>query len=416
MINQELTDKKSILFITVTFPPRLSVASLRLYNYAKLFHQNGWRVSVITCTQEGQNISDEFDLDRFNIIDIPWKDPYFKIQRIKNKLLKKVIVKSMGYIIPQLPIWLPDMRFRSWKKNAIKCANELISKQEISHIYTTFSPPSPHLIGQKLKSKHKNIYWIAEYRDLWSFSASNNSIKKLLKNLHFEIEKRIVNESDLILTVSKGQQAIMEKRLRRNVHILYNGCDFDSYRNLSEINNGFSIVYTGYYSKKFNDLDLFFKSTKEFISTHKNAARPIKIIFVGTPENNLILNKIKHYELENYCVFLKKMPNVEVKKIQKSASLLLHLAWTDPSQKGILSGKIFEYISAQRPILSIGFDQELAELISPYNGKMLQKKSEIVNYMKKTYETEMKIKLADNKTSEISKENQFKKLEKIINQ
>ena len=110
------------------------------------------------------------------------------------------------------------------------------------------------------------------------------------------------------------------------------------------------------------------------------------------------------------------MPNVEVKKIQKSASLLLHLAWTDPSQKGILSGKIFEYISAQRPILSIGFDQELAELISPYNGKMLQKKSEIVNYMKKTYETEMKIKLADNKTSEISKENQFKKLEKIINQ
>ena len=93
MINQEMTDKKSILFITVTFPPRLSVASLRLYNYAKLFHQNGWRVSVITCTQEGQNISDEFDLDRFNIIDIPWKDPYFKIQRIKNKLLKKVILK-----------------------------------------------------------------------------------------------------------------------------------------------------------------------------------------------------------------------------------------------------------------------------------------------------------------------------------
>ena len=254
-----MTNKKSILFITVTFPPRLSVASLRLYNYAKLFHENGWKVNVMTCTQEGQNISDEFDLKIFNIIDIPWQDPYAKIQKINNKKLRKVAIKSMSYIVPQLPIWLPDIRFRSWKKNAIKCANELIKKQEISHIYTTFSPPSPHLIGRTLKSNYKNIYWIAEYRDLWSFSASNNWIKKILKNLHFKIEKRIVRESDLILAVSKGQQAIMQTKLRRDVHILYNGCDFDSYRNLPETNNTFCIVYTGNYSKKFNDLDLFFK-------------------------------------------------------------------------------------------------------------------------------------------------------------
>ena len=411
-----MTNKKSILFITVTFPPRLTVASLRLYNYAKLFHENGWEVNVLTCTQEGQSNSDEFDLKIFNIIDIPWKDPYTKIQKINNKKLRKVVIKSMSYIVPQLPIWLPDIRFRSWKKNAIRCANELIKKQEISHIYTTFSPPSPHLIGRKLKSNYKNIYWIAEYRDLWSFSASNNWIKKILKNLHFKIEKRIVRESDLILAVSKGQQAIMQTKLRRDVHILYNGCDFDSYRNLSEINNTFCIVYTGNYSKKFNDLDLFFKSIKEFISTHKNAVRPINIIFVGTPKNNLILNKIKHYELENYCKFLKKIPNIEVKKIQKSASLLLHFAWTDLRQKGILSGKIFEYISAQRPILSIGFDKELAELISPYNGKMLQKQSEIIKLLENLYHNPQKIKSANNKSSMISKENQFKKLEKIISQ
>ena len=411
-----MADKKSILFITVTFPPRLSVASLRLYNYAKLFHQNGWSVHIISCTQEGQNVSDEFDLEKFNIIDVPWKDPYARIQRIKNKYLRKAIIKSMSYIVPQLPTWLPDIRFRSWKKNAIKCANELITKREISHIYSTFSPPSPHLIGQKLKASHKNIYWIAEYRDLWSFSASNNGMKKIFKNLHFKLEKKIVKESDLILAVSKGQQAIMQKRLSRKVHILYNGCDFDSYIDLPVKEDVFSIVYTGNYSRKFNDLDLFFKSMKEFINNQTDGIRPIKIIFVGTPQSNLLQKKIRQYNIEKYCFFLKKMPNREVKKIQKSASLLLHLAWTDPDQKGILSGKIFEYISAQRPILSIGFDQELAELISTYNGKMLQKQSEVTEFLENLYHNPKTIKSTSNKSSMISKENQFKKLEKIISQ
>ena len=409
-----MNDTKSILFITVTFPPRLSVASLRLYNYAKLFHKNGWKVHVMTCTQKDQNITDEFDLNIFKIIDVPWKDPYAKIHKIKNKYLRKVITKFMSYVVPQLSIWLPDIRFKSWKRNAIRLANELIKKEEISHIYTTFSPPSPHLIGQKLKSNHKNIFWIAEYRDLWSFSASNNWIKKIVKNLHFQLEKRIVRESDVILAVSKGQQAMMQKRLKRKVHLLYNGCDFDSYIGLETKNDVFNIVYTGNYSKKFNDLDLFFASLKEFVNNQKNESRPIKVIFVGTPKNHLIQSKIKDYNIENHCEFLKKIPNIEVKKIQKRASLLLHFAWTDHRQKGILSGKIFEYMSAQKPILSIGFDQELSELIEPYNGKMLHKKVEIIDFLENLYHNAQPIKSTSNQASMISKQNQFGELEKII--
>ena len=75
-INKRLTAKKSILFITVTFPPRLSVASLRLYNYAKLFSDHGWNVHILTCAQKGEKISDEFDLNGLNICHVDWKDPF----------------------------------------------------------------------------------------------------------------------------------------------------------------------------------------------------------------------------------------------------------------------------------------------------------------------------------------------------
>ena len=190
----------------------------------------------------------------------------------------------------------------------------------------------------------------------------------------------------------------------------------EGYMSLYDISH-FQLGVSGYNllsSKKYNDLDLFFQSIKEFINNQKKEGRPIQVTFVGTPKNHLILSKIKHYNIENHCIFLKKIANIEVKKIQKRASLLLHFAWTDLRQKGILSGKIFEYISAQKPILSIGFDQELSELIEPYNGKMLQKKEEIIDFLENLYQNAQPIKSSSNKSSMISKQNQFMELEKII--
>ena len=36
---------------------------MRLYNYAKLFHQHGWKVYVISAKQSGEKSSDEFDFN-----------------------------------------------------------------------------------------------------------------------------------------------------------------------------------------------------------------------------------------------------------------------------------------------------------------------------------------------------------------
>jgi hypothetical protein len=39
---------------------------------------------------------------------------------------------------------------------------------------------------------------------------------------------------------------------------------------------------------------------------------------------------------------------------QRCAHILLLLNWNDPQEKGVYTGKIFDYLAAQRPILSIG--------------------------------------------------------------
>lgn len=40
---------------------------------------------------------------------------------------------------------------------------------------------------------------------------------------------------------------------------------------------------------------------------------------------------------------------------QQQSQLLLLLNWNDPKELGIYTGKVFEYLAARRPILSIGY-------------------------------------------------------------
>ena len=53
----------------------------------------------------------------------------------------------------------------------------------------------------------------------------------------------------------------------------------------------------------------------------------------------------------------------EILNIQKKADILLLLTWNDPKQKGLLGGKIFEYIASGNAILSIGVFKDISSEI-----------------------------------------------------
>ena len=404
---------RSILFITVTFPPRLSVASLRLYHYAKLFSDNGWSVHVLTCSQKGEKISDEFDLNGLNIIQVNWKDPFDFTFKIKNLFLRKLVTKLFSIFIPYLASWWPDLRFRSWRKNTIIQANKLIEKEQITHVYSSFSPPSPLMVAHELKKKNKQIFWIAEFRDLMSFSHANKGFKKLIEKLHFRYERKILELASDILCVSKGHAEFLEEKLGREVNVLLNGCDFSLYENIEPVtNNVFTIIYTGNIYRKNNDIELFLKALEILMYSRK---KRVEVIFVGTPKSAYLWSNIKKMKLEGHIEFLPKMSHKEVRVLQKSADMLLHFCWNNKQQEGNLTGKIFEYISARVPIISIGEQSELEAILNDTkSGKICNSVETIVGHIESVINNSTKLTQLSNETCIYSKFNQFKILEQRI--
>lgn len=76
---------------------------------------------------------------------------------------------------------------------------------------------------------------------------------------------------------------------------------------------------------------------------------------------------IRKAKLEQYVVFRPYIPHEQVLQQQQAADLLLLLLMPDstPRAKGLLTGKLFEYLSSGTPILCIGpEDGDAAHIIS----------------------------------------------------
>ena len=404
---------KSILFITVTFPPRLSVASLRIYHYANLFQKHGWKVTVLTAAQFGEMKSSEFDLKHMEVVHVPWNDPFDKVLQIRNSLIRKICFKLYSFFIPYLATWYPDIRFISWRRNGIRLAESLIEKNQITYVFSSYSPPSPHLVASVLKKKFPQLYWIAEFRDLMSFSHSNKFWEYPLALLHNRFERKLLNKCNDILCVSKGHAIQLSKYLNRKVSVLYNGCDFEVYLSLKKIQqNRFTILYTGNIYKRRNDIDLFFKGLKTVIATSKNA---ITLLFLGTPKSSFLKNKISHYGLENFVEFIPKQNHALVRQYQKSANILLHFCWNKPNQQGNLTGKIFEYISARKPVLSIGHQNEVAEILEhTASGSTFKNPDRIADFILNQIQNPSELIQLNDTENKFSKLNQFLELEQRI--
>lgn len=73
---------------------------------------------------------------------------------------------------------------------------------------------------------------------------------------------------------------------------------------------------------------------------------------------------------------------------QRKAQILLLLTWNHPAEKGVYTGKLFDYLAARRPILSIGYTDGgvVKELLDKTQaGVHCSNETELREYLLKAY-------------------------------
>lgn len=355
---------KKVLIITYYWPPSGGAGVQRWLKFVKYLREFGIEPVVYTVKDPNYAVIDESLFseipNNIEIIKQPIWEPY-KLASFFSRGNKKVsagflekktstIGKMTNYI--RANYFIPDAR-KFWIKPSVNYLLKYLKENNIDTIISTGPPHSLHIIALKLKSKI-NLKWISDFRDPWTdidyhhqLPLTNRSKKK-----HFALEKLVLNNSNAVIVVGETmKQNYLDKS--NNIHVITNGFDevIDG-GTIQELDSKFTISHIGMMNKDRNPNSLW-KALSELVKTNENFAKDLQIKLIGKVSEK-VLDDLKKYKLDNNFELIDYLPHAEVIQHQKKSQVLLLAVNNVPSAKGIITGKIFEYLMAKRPILSIG--------------------------------------------------------------
>ncbi len=262
--------------------------------------------------------------------------------------------------------FIPDAR-KFWVKPSVKHLEKYLSENKIDVIITTGPPHSLHLIGLKLK-KELGVKWIADFRDPWTDIDYFHQLPLIEKSKrkHYQLENEVLKNADASLVVGKTMKENYTE-FSNNIHVITNGYDSEQNNDAKVIlDQNFSITHIGLMNADRNPKVLW-KALSELSEENEEFKSDLEIKLIGKlaqeVEQELLKYQFKNVTKTNY------IPHAEVQEYQRASQVLLLAVNKVPSAKGIITGKIFEYLQAKRPILAIGpEDGDLAEILQGTNA------------------------------------------------
>jgi len=389
-----------ILILTTFFPPLNSIASLRPYSWAKYWTIEGHDVTVYT-TEKIQDSSVMLYLPNPGFKLIETRQPkLFKTMKshynVKtDSLAKNGVREALRNVLHRLrdskgifnACRMPDLTdFWAWQA----CKTLGRNRKEWDLVVSTAGPYTAHLIAHHLKKKHLAKFWIADYRDPWS----NNHIYKgvipfrLAETL---LERKIIKRADAVTAVSEPFAQAIQAHLRLpKVHVIENGFDQDDLANLPKqpifLDDGkFRIVYTGTIYKDKQDPSVLFETIYELSHDPEyfSLLDQLEVLFAGR-ESEYLNHLITKFAVQKWVRSVGFVSREDALRMQRDAHALLFLPWTDSANKGVLTGKIYEYMHSKTPIIALGGSSlEAAQCLitETRTGEVLLKQDEIRNYL-----------------------------------
>ena len=358
---------KNVLIITYSFPPNPAIGGVRLFGLAKYLSLYGWNPIILTPVLPGERDP------KICIIQTPYYDVVENWKRrvglnpkktlneqlsVKRKKDQPSIIERL-ISIPYEIITYPDEKI-GWYDYAVMAGEKILQSKQIDAILSSSRPETCHLIAKALAEKY-HIPWVADFRDLWSqnhYSSYSNLKKYFEKNL----EIRTLKNASAITAVS---QPLVEKlaALHENKQIfaIKNGFDPELVNPENTSDNYFTIVYTGNLYEGKRDPAQLFEVIHELCDENLIKREDIKIHFFGYPKSESpefwLQEEIAKHHLQDLVILNGEVSHEITILEQRKAQILLLLTWNNPSERGVYTGKLFEYLAARRPIISFGYTE-----------------------------------------------------------
>lgn len=360
---------KKILIITYYWPPAGGPGVQRWLKFAKYLPEFGWKPIIYTPENPSYPLLDESLMkdvpEDLEIVKTKIWEPYQLAEKL-NKSNKKFKAGQFDVGNNQswkskLSIWvrgnffIPDARV-FWVKPSTEFLEKYLQQNNIETVVTSGPPHSMHLIGLNLKKKLPHLRWIADFRDPWTeisyykhLKLTNRSDKK-----HRFLESEVFKNADITLATSYTDAENFRKNGANAVCITngFDETDSEKKLNQSAISDHFTLSYIGVLEQLRNPENLW-AALNNLIKNNSDFAESFRLKFVGRIDDK-ILTSLENSDLKNHILNLGYVSHDRAVQEMSNSSILLITNFPNVSSKGIIPGKIFEYLATGKQILSFG--------------------------------------------------------------
>ncbi|HET8809910.1 MAG TPA: glycosyltransferase family 4 protein [Flavobacteriaceae bacterium] len=364
--SQPVLAKKKVLIIAYYWPPAGGPGVQRWLKFVKYLPEFGFEPVVYVPENPNYPIVDHSLVSEIPKTTTVLKHPIFEPYKFAGFLSKKETqTMSSGLITAEKKqsflqkmllyvrgnFFVPDAR-KFWVKPSVKFLSEYISEEKIETIITTGPPHSLHLIGLRLK-RELNLKWIADFRDPWTNIGYQEKLKlsETSQKKHQKMEEEVLQTADLVLTTSFSTKKEFQTRTEKPIKVITNGFDEKPIEE-TILDRDFTISHIGSLLSERNPRQLW-EVFSELIAENEAFDQLFRLQLIGKTSQE-VLDSVKHFGLEKHLDLIGYVPHSKAMEFQQKSQVLLLLEIDSPKTKGIIPGKLFEYMRSERPILAIG--------------------------------------------------------------
>lgn len=343
---------KKVLIIANQFPPMGGSGVQRSVKFVKHLRAFGYEPVVLTREVGNMPLKDETLLK-----DVPegvkiyrtkaYELPELKgIMRIPGKVLGKFVVPDTAYF---------------WYKNSRKKALDIIKNEGIDIVYTTSAPYSDHLLGLYIKEKMPDIKWAVDFRDEWTNNpyTLDNPYNLVRTKIEKNMEHTVVTKADMLIT---NTPVMRENFIKNNAIkgdnfvVIPNGYDVEDFADFDSSvkpeNKRLTMVYTGaLYGRR--KPDNFFKALSELKKEGSIDGDKVLVKLIGNYHKDKLQSQIDSFDLTSSFEIVGYVPHNVCIKHQMAADVLVLIEGSGRGANAFYTGKIFEYMNTNRPVLAV---------------------------------------------------------------
>ncbi len=381
-----------VLIVTYYFPPSGGPGVQRMLKFTRYLPQFGWKPLVLTVPRDAEfpvrdpsleeEIPDDAVVVRSGITE--FYDLYRRFTRAKStdSIDIQTVSREGGGMRYRFARWLrgavfvPDGRI-GWLRPGVAEGSRIIAAEKPDAILATGPPFTAMWIGRRLAARH-GLPLVLDFRDPWTRANFYPSRPGFAKGWDERLEasclraaRRIVSVNEEIIEDFRDRIPDVERERYAIIPNGYDPADLEGASRLRESPTGESgrrarpsgrrsIRHIG--SIFTNRIPWTFLDVLEAWSRDRNRGHELEFLLAGrvAPELNA---RVEGSLLSNVVTDAGYVSHDESLRLMMDAGLLLLLTGEGATSKGMLTGKIFEYMASGPPILALTNEGEASQLL-----------------------------------------------------